>query len=100
MLLAALNRWPASLGWPGMQRLDLDLHPLVYLAGLALTVASALLIGLVPARQAWTGGPMQMIKNGLADPARRRFLFATCCSSRRLPSARSWSRLRSWPYAA
>ena len=55
-----------------MQRLDLDLHPLVYLAGLALIVASALLIGLVPARQAWTGSPLQMIKNGLADPTRRR----------------------------
>ena len=73
VLLAALNRWPASLGWRGMQRLDLDLHPLVYLAGLALTVASALLIGMVPARQAWTGCPMQMIKNGPAGPARRRF---------------------------
>jgi hypothetical protein len=36
-------------------------------------VASALLIGMVPARQAWTGGPMQMIKNGLAGPTRRRF---------------------------
>ena len=72
VLLAALNRWPASLGWPGMRRLDLDLDPRVYLAGLTLTVASALLIGLVPARQAWTGGPMQMIKNGLADPTRRR----------------------------
>jgi predicted permease len=73
VLLAALNRWPASLGWPGMRRLDLDLDPRVYLAGLTLTVASALLIGLVPARQAWTGGPMQMIKNGLAGPTRRRF---------------------------
>jgi predicted permease len=72
VLLAALNRWPASLGWPGMQRLDLDLHPLVYLAGLALIVVSALLIGLVPARQAWTGGSMQMIKNGPPDSARRR----------------------------
>jgi len=72
LLLAALNRWPASLGWPGIQRLGLDLDPRVYLAGLALTVASALLIGMVPARQAWTGSPLQMIKNGLADPARRR----------------------------
>ena len=73
VLLAALNRWPASLGWRGMQRLDLDLDPRVYLAGLALTVASALMIGMVPARQAWTGSPLQMIKNGLVDPARRRF---------------------------
>ena len=73
VLLAALNRLPASLGWRGMRRLDLDLDPRVYLAGLALTVASALLIGMVPARQAWTGSPLQMIKNGLVDPARRRF---------------------------
>jgi predicted permease len=72
VLLFALNRWPAS--WAlGYQRLDLDLDPRVYLAGLALTVASALLIGLFPARQAWTGSPMLMIKNGPADPARRRF---------------------------
>src|SRR5438552_10510734 len=46
--------------------------PILYFAGLALTVASALLIGMVPARQAWTGSPLQMIKNGLVDPARRR----------------------------
>src|SRR5260221_6239668 len=72
VLLAALNRWPTSSGYD-IQRLDLDLDPRVYLAGLALTVASALLIGLVPARQAWSGSPLQMIKNGLVDPARRRF---------------------------
>jgi predicted permease len=71
VLLAALNRWPASLA-PGQERLDLDLDPRVYLAGLALTVASALLIGMVPARQAWAGSPLQMIKSGLADPTRRR----------------------------
>jgi predicted permease len=71
VLLAALNRWPAS--WALYERLDLDLDPRVYLAGLALTVASALLIGMVPARQAWTGSPLQMIKNGPSGPARRRF---------------------------
>jgi len=71
-LLAVLNRWPASLT-SGQQRLDLDLDPRVYLAGLALIVASALLIGLVPARQAWTGSALLMMKNGLADSARRRF---------------------------
>ena len=72
VLLAALNWWPAALG-AGYERLDLDLDPRVYLAGLALTVASALLIGMVPARQAWAGSPLQMIKNGPAAPARRRF---------------------------
>jgi predicted permease len=74
LLLAALNRWPASLG-SGYQRLDLDLDPRVYVAGLSLIVASALPIGLVPARQAWAGRPIQMIKNGRADPTRRRFSF-------------------------
>jgi predicted permease len=63
-LLAALNKWPSSL-FLGHQRLDLHLDPRVYLAGLVLTVASALVIGLVPARQAWTGSPMQLIKSGL-----------------------------------
>jgi predicted permease len=72
VLLAALNRWPAALG-SGYERLDLDLDPRVYVVGLALTVASALLIGMVPARQAWAGSPLQMIKNGLAEPARRWF---------------------------
>src|SRR6185295_16535268 len=47
LLLAAVNRWPSALA-AGQQRLDLDLDPLVYLAGLLLTVASAVLIGLVP----------------------------------------------------
>jgi predicted permease len=71
VLLGALNRWPAALGL-GHERLDLDLDPRVYLAGLALTVASALIIGIVPARQAWTGSPLQMIKNGLGGTGRRR----------------------------
>ena len=72
VLLAALNRWPAFLG-AGYERLDLDVDPRVYLAGLVLTVSSALLIGMVPARQAWAVSPLQVIRNGLADPARRRF---------------------------
>ena len=72
VLLAALNRWPASLT-AGYQRLELGMDPPAYLAGLALTVAGALLIGMVPARQAWTGSPLQMIKNGRTDAARRRF---------------------------
>ena len=74
VLVAALNRWPASLG-SGYERLDLNLDPRAYLVGLALTVASALLIGMVPARQAWAGSPLQMIKNGLADPSARRCSF-------------------------
>lgn len=72
LLLAALNRWPAFLG-AGYERLDLQVDPRVYLAGLLLTVASALLIGIVPARQAWATSPLQVMRNGPADPARRRF---------------------------
>jgi predicted permease len=71
VLLAAVNRWPASLG-SGYRRLDLDLDPRVYLAGLALSVVSALLIGMVPARRAWAGRPLPMIKNGPAHPDRLR----------------------------
>ena len=71
LLVAVLNRWPTALGY-GHQRLDLDLDPLVYLAGLLLIVGSALLIGVVPARQAWAGNSQQMIKNGVADSSRRR----------------------------
>jgi predicted permease len=70
LLMAALNQWPALLGWE-VDRLDLDVDPRVYIAGLALTVVSALLIGMVPARQAWTGSPLQMVKNGPIDPTRR-----------------------------
>src|SRR5262249_2206005 len=54
VLLAALSRWEPSFGY-GAQRLALsvELDPRVYLVGLALTLASALLFGMVPARQAW-----------------------------------------------
>jgi predicted permease len=73
LLLAALNRWPGLLG-AGYERLDLSADPRVYLAAGALIVASALLIGIVPARQAWARSPLEVMKNGpLAEPARRRF---------------------------
>jgi predicted permease len=39
----------------------------VYLAGLALTLGSAVLFGMVPARQAWHSSPLQMMKNGGSD---------------------------------
>jgi hypothetical protein len=72
----------------GYQRLDLDLDPRVYLAGLALTVASALLIGMVPARQAG-GQSAADDQERTGRPGAPALSFATCCSSRRLPSARS-----------
>ncbi len=39
----------------------------VYLAGLAFTLGSALLFGMVPARQAWQSSPLQMMKSGPVD---------------------------------
>ena len=47
--------------------LEVSVDARVYLAGLALTLASALLFGLVPARQAWHSSPLQMLKNGGSD---------------------------------
>ncbi len=73
VLLAAVNEWQPPFGY-GAQRLALriDVDPRVYLAGLALTVGSALVFGLVPVHRAWTGSPLQVIKDGPADSARRR----------------------------
>jgi predicted permease len=62
LLLGVLNRWSSPYG-----RLDVSVDARVYLAGLALTLGSALLFGLVPARQAWRSSPLQMMKSGLAD---------------------------------
>jgi predicted permease len=38
-----------------------------YLAGFVFTLISALLFGLLPARQAWQSSPLQSLKNGPAD---------------------------------
>jgi predicted permease len=46
----------------------------VYLAGLALTLGSALLFGMAPAWQTWRSSPLQMMKGGPGDTMRlRRF---------------------------
>ena len=47
LLLGVLNRWYSH----GHVAVSVDVR--VYLAGLALTLGSALLFGMVPARQAW-----------------------------------------------
>ena len=47
--------------------LTVNVDARVYLAGLALTLGSALLFGMVPARQAWQSSPLQMMKGGPAD---------------------------------
>ena len=47
--------------------LEVSVDARVYLAGLALTLGSAVLFGMVPARQAWHSSPLQMMKNGGSD---------------------------------
>jgi predicted permease len=77
LLLTALNRWQPSFGY-GAQRLavSVDVDASVYLAGLALTLGSALLFGMVPAWRAWQGSPLQVMKSGPLDSTNlRRFAF-------------------------
>jgi predicted permease len=63
LLLGVLNRWPPA----AEAHLAASLDARVYLAGLALTLGSALLFGLVPARQVWQSSPLHAIKSGPAD---------------------------------
>ena len=62
LLLGVLTRWDSPYG-----HLEISVDARVYLAGLALTVTSALLFGMIPARQAMRSSPMQSIKNGQSD---------------------------------
>jgi predicted permease len=63
LLLGVLNRWHPPFG--GHLAVSVDAR--VGLAGLALTLGSALLSGMVPARQAWQSSPLQMMKIGPMD---------------------------------
>jgi predicted permease len=70
VLLGVLNRWPPA----AQVHLAASIDARVYLAGLALTLVSALLFGLVPARHAWQSSPLQMLKSGPVAARRlRRF---------------------------
>jgi predicted permease len=60
LLLGVLNRWPPA----AEAHLAANVDVRVYLAGLALTLGSALLFGMVPAWQACRSSPLQMMKNG------------------------------------
>jgi predicted permease len=62
-LLGVLARWYPELG-----RLAINADARVYLAGLALTLGSALLFGMASVRQAWQISPLQIIKGGPTDP--------------------------------
>jgi predicted permease len=62
LLLGVLNRSSPFVG-----SLTVSVDARVYLVGLALTLGSALLFGLVPARQVWQSSPLQMMKGGPVD---------------------------------
>jgi predicted permease len=62
LLLGVLNRSQPFVG-----QLTVSVDARVYLAGLALTLGSALLFGMAPAWQTWQSSPLQMMKNGPAD---------------------------------
>jgi len=70
LLLGVLNRWrPLKEA-----HLVVSVDARLYLAGLALTLGSALLVGMIPARQVWRSSPLQMMKSGSANlPHLRRF---------------------------
>ncbi len=63
LLLGMLNRWPPA----AEARLAASVDARVYLAGLAFTLGSALLFGMVPACRAWQSSPLQAMKSGPAD---------------------------------
>jgi predicted permease len=69
LLLSLLNRSEPFLG-----KLTVTVDARVYLAGLALTLGSALLFGMGPAWHACRSSPLQMMKSGPAESMRlRRF---------------------------
>ncbi len=59
LLLGVLNRWQSPYG-----HLAVGVDARVYLTALILTLVSALLFGMVPARQAWQSDPLQAMKSG------------------------------------
>src|SRR5438105_3469924 len=68
LLLGMLNRWESPYG-----RLAVSVNAPVYLAALILTLVSALLFGMIPARQVSQSSPLQAMKSGPGDstPLRR-----------------------------
>src|SRR5437762_6248174 len=68
LLLGMLNRWESPYG-----RLAVSVNAPVYLAALILTLVSALLFGMIPARQVSQSSPLQAMKSGSGDstPLRR-----------------------------
>jgi predicted permease len=58
-LLGVLARWQSPIGL-----VPVEVDARVYAAGLAFTLASALLFGLAPAQQVWQSGPLQNLRGG------------------------------------
>jgi predicted permease len=69
LLLGVLNRWQS----PPYGQVAVSVDARVYLAALAFTLVSALLFGMIPARQVWQSSPLQAMKSGPVDstPLRR-----------------------------
>lgn len=63
LLLGVLNRTAPFAG-----SLTVHVDTRVYLVALALTITSALLFGMLPARQAWQSSPLQIMKGSQAQP--------------------------------
>ncbi len=66
LLLGALSRWqsPAFMGNAPNTHLTVSVDGRVYLAALAFTLVSALLFGMIPARQVWQSSPLPAMKSG------------------------------------
>jgi predicted permease len=65
LLLRALNLWQSPYGQAAV-----SVDARVYLAALTFTLVSALLFGMIPARQVWQSSPLQAMKGGAAEPMR------------------------------
>jgi predicted permease len=63
LLLGALNRWQSPYG-----NAAVSVDARVYLAALTFTLVSALLFGMIPARQVWQSSPLPAMKGGAAEP--------------------------------
>jgi predicted permease len=69
LLLRALNRLPQA----AESHLAASVDARVFATSLALTLMSAMLFGMLPARQAWQSSPLQAMKSGAEQLHLRRF---------------------------
>jgi predicted permease len=63
LLLRALDRWQSPYGQAAV-----SVDAWVYLAAVTFSLVSALLFGMIPARQVWQTSPLQGMKGGAAEP--------------------------------